>query len=867
MNSAATGLLPATEPEQAQFFARLQEGFLKASARTGEIVRDFRLAGTQVRLRFAGEALLPVIVPGLANHPPVGEPGPACEVCVWDSESTGVSLAPPPRPFKDFTRRGNIWGFDSPRYRSAYHWGEGSVNAMDRETRQAFFWVPTHQHVPMWVLASPLRSILHWWMELNGRQLVHAAAVGWGGRGALIPGRSGSGKSSTALACLLAGMDFVSDDYLALAVDPEPRAYRLYSTAKLDPRSLLLHPELAARCRTFHQPGFDKVVLFLEDGYAEQLQESLPINLALRPWISGAPETALGKAEPLEIESALACETLGHLPHSGAATVEFLNRFAREVPRSAIFLGTERACIPPVIQQALASPILDGLPHRPAQWQPFISVMVHFHQEDREELRALAAEIEAQGYPRTEFVVVASGSGAVMQDEASKLPGTVRFFPYPEAIVQAEAWNRGIREAFAELLLLIEPGDRLPSGALEALARASEMHPAAAWVSGQGSPESLRGALVRKSAFREYGLFPADPFFQGREQQTWLRRMEEKGLSGRTIETVTLRAARQAEKPLLRPRPELPAAAEKKARMSTPLSQRLLLDALLLPAAAAAESWRDWRALADVNSLDKGSFHLLPALTARLPDWLTGDPQRAILLGICRRAWSQNQLQRKLLADAVQVLLGAGIDRVAATGPIVWGSLYWPTGAIRPVGEVDLLIEPACVRPAFEALARAGWKAPRGIPDTEAKPFHFAAGAAMLSPSGNQVRIHWRALPNTDLSLQRPEFPPLEPLPPDSPAPYTIPPEHSLVAALGGVHDDGIGWHLDAFMICRHPGLRWEVVAALLRRRSAQRKRLDELRRECAVGIPPGVTTPAWSNVVEQILASMLRAYRRRRIK
>jgi hypothetical protein len=117
-----------------------------------------------------------------------------------------------------------------------------------------------------------------------------------------------------------------------------------------------------------------------------------------------------------------------------------------------------------------------------------------------------------------------------------------------------------------------------------------------------------------------------------------------------------------------------------------------------------------------------------------------------------------------------------------------------------------------------------------------------------------------------DLSLQRPESPPLEARP-DLPAPYTIPPEHSLVAALGGVHEDGIGWQFDALMICRHPGLRWENVAALLRHRSAQRKRLDELRRECAVGIPPAVTAPAWSNVVEQILASTLRAYRRRRIK
>jgi hypothetical protein len=358
-------------------------------------------------------------------------------------------------------------------------------------------------------------------------------------------------------------MDFVSDDYLALALDPEPRAYRLYSTAKLDPQSLILYPDLAARCRTVRQPAFDKVVLFLEDGYAEQLKESLPLKLSLNPSISGVPETALGEAQPLDIERSLACETLAQLPHAGAATVEFLNRVSREVPRSAIYLGTERARIATVIQQALASRMLGDLPRRrPAEWRPFISVIAHFLQEDPGELRALATEIEAQGYPRTEFIVVASGPGYAMRDEISKLPGTVRFFPYRPAILNAEAWNRGIRESFAELLLLIEPGDRFPVGALDALAGASDMDPSAAWVRGKASGdengllEPLRGALIRKSAFQKCGLLPEDFSFQGRERRTWLQRAEEIGLRGRAIATVTLHAAGAAARnacPLLLP--------------------------------------------------------------------------------------------------------------------------------------------------------------------------------------------------------------------------------------------------------------------------------------------------------------------------
>lgn len=548
----ATDGLPSTELEQARFFDRVRQGFQDASARTGEIVHDFRVAGTLVRLRFAGEALIPTIVPGLAYPVPSVGAESHCEICLWDSESTGVPLTPPPRPRRDFTARGNIWGFDSSRYRSAYQWGEGSVNVMDRETRRAVFWVSSHRYLPAWVLASPLRSILHWWMELNGRQLVHAAAVGYGGSGVLIPGRGGSGKSSTSVACLLGGLDFISDDYLALALDPKPRVYRLYSTAKLDPPTLNLYPELRTRCRAVHQPGFDKVVLFLEDGYREQLKESLPLKLVLKPRISGVPDTTLEPVEPQEIERALASETLVHLPHAGLKTLEFLDRVSHEVPRAAILLGTDRARIPTVIQGALEAQASAGVPrHGAGERRPFVSVIVHLCEEDHEELRRLAAGIEEQAYPGTELIVVAAGPACAMADDVAKLPGTVRFFAFNDTVGNAEAWNRGIRESFAELLILIEPGDRFPLGALDALVGACEVEPGAAWVQGRvvfPGPEDeslspLRGALIRKSAFRECGLFHRDLFLQDGEHLDWLKRASEQQLTGRRLETVTLRQA------------------------------------------------------------------------------------------------------------------------------------------------------------------------------------------------------------------------------------------------------------------------------------------------------------------------------------
>jgi hypothetical protein len=242
--------------------------------------------------------------------------------------------------------------------------------------------------------------------------------------------------------------------------------------------------------------------------------------------------------------------------------VEFLNRLSREVPRATIHLGTERDRIPAVVQDALASRINGNLQSGGCvKIRPFVSVVVHFYREDREELRALATAIEAQDYPRTEFIVVASGPASPMIDDVARLPGTVRFFGCPGPVVNAEAWNRGVRESFAELLFLIEPGDRFRAGALDALASASEMDPGVAWVRGRSSGDrdewsgSLRGALIRKSAFRDCGLFPTGPFYQSREHQIWIQRGQARGLTGRVIETAVLDVASgsQSARYLLRP--------------------------------------------------------------------------------------------------------------------------------------------------------------------------------------------------------------------------------------------------------------------------------------------------------------------------
>ena len=288
----------------------------------------------------------------------------------------------------------------------------------------------------------------------------------------------------------------------------------------------------------------------------------------------------------------------------------------------------------------------------------------------------------------------------------------------------------------------------------------------------------------------------------------------------------------------------------------------LLMQALLLPDPQAADAWRNWRATADLDRLDPASFYLLPGLSGRLPEWVSDDPRRAVLLGICRRAWSQNQVRLKLLGEAIEILQAAGIHRTAATGPVLWGALYWPERAVRPIEIVDLLVEPDWAWAALEAMLGRGWTPQTRMPDRSVRAFPFEPAVLFRSPGGGEVRLHWRAVPNTDFSLRRPPVLELCAMPPGHVAPYSISAEHALVASLSGTHWDAMDWRCDALLISRQ--IRdWNQVAALLRWRSLARDRLAELGRDWGAEFPAAAVREVWSSGVERALAASLQRYRR----
>jgi hypothetical protein len=61
----------------------------------------------------------------------------------------------------------------------------------------------------------------------KGVLFVHAGVIGWRGRGILIPGRSGAGKTTLVRALIEAGADYYSDEFAVLDADGQVQSYAL----------------------------------------------------------------------------------------------------------------------------------------------------------------------------------------------------------------------------------------------------------------------------------------------------------------------------------------------------------------------------------------------------------------------------------------------------------------------------------------------------------------------------------------------------------------------------------------------------------------------------------------------------------------
>jgi hypothetical protein len=347
-----------SEPsDSAVFFTSVQQAYRQAEKASRTVIkRDFLIHGHRVRIRFAGSALVEPCTTALEHLTvEVGGAPPELTLCAWDSDSTGVLLPPCPWPPEQIAADGMVKGSENDSIRAALQIDIGALSLFDPNRHRAFFRVVNASALPAAERASPLKIILHWWLRGFDMTMIHCAAVGNTLGGALLVGHTGSGKSTSALACLSAGMLYVTDDRCLLSLAPEPRALCIYNAAKLWPDQMRRFPSLMEAAGDHSKGEKDKALLFVQRFSPAQLAMQLPIRVVLLARIASHPETTLTSTTAIRALHDLVPSTLMYQPGAARDELSAMAELVRRVPCRQINLGSELGRIPEVVAHAIES--------------------------------------------------------------------------------------------------------------------------------------------------------------------------------------------------------------------------------------------------------------------------------------------------------------------------------------------------------------------------------------------------------------------------------------------------------------------------------------------------------------------------------
>ena len=317
---------------------------------------DFSLAGRHVRGRFLGAELGRMFRE--AFEPYAGDSAPELEVCLWD-ESPDTGIDPRLRLecglHEDALRASVVTGLSrSGRY--VCNMAESWLNFLDLEGPRIVGCVLQRSRMHLHERARPLEWPLRFWLRSIGLPVLHAGLVARDGAGVLIAGPAGAGKSTLSLACLDAGMDFLSDDKIGLEATG-PGAFvghRLYRSILASVDVLEHFPHLAPNARRRETDELGKAILMASDLFPERLAASSRIAAVVLPRLDrSASAPRLRPARRAEAMIRMLPNCLPLYPSWDREDFARLGELLEGVPVYWLEVGGPPALLPPLVESAL----------------------------------------------------------------------------------------------------------------------------------------------------------------------------------------------------------------------------------------------------------------------------------------------------------------------------------------------------------------------------------------------------------------------------------------------------------------------------------------------------------------------------------
>lgn len=311
------------------------ESFAQAAERTSPRAATFVIAGRRIGFRIVGTGLEYALLGALAHHPRALAPA-ELTICAWsDWPTPKTGLTQPARRFAaDGTWR--LGGERSPQYITFAHGDQAFLYAKD--------------DLPVDRYATPLRSTLLWWFARHGLHGLHTAAVASAGRGLLLAGHGGAGKSTTALRCLEDGLELLGDD-IALVDRNGEVVHSLYSSAKIN-------GQVHGRAAITEPDDRRRTVYWLMPAHADRLPASAPIRaLAILAQTDDAASSisALAPGEALRALAPNSLRILATAAGTQAGMFAACAEVVRRVPCHRLLLGRDPRGVTHAVRRLLAT--------------------------------------------------------------------------------------------------------------------------------------------------------------------------------------------------------------------------------------------------------------------------------------------------------------------------------------------------------------------------------------------------------------------------------------------------------------------------------------------------------------------------------
>jgi hypothetical protein len=360
--SGAAELRPSasTDGEPARM-QRMHCAFLEALERAPATVRDevYVFAGRAVRLRVVGAGLAARthrafghLKSGSADTEP-----PILRIDLWDETETGIARLEAASTDVDrswVACGGMLTASPDGRYVSFRY--RDSVTILDRHGQHMIGYRRNGLHLSGGEYSKPLLLMLSIWYHDRGVQLLHAGLIAREGAGVLLPGESGTGKSTMSLAGVAQGLEFLGDDFVGLerAEDGIFLGHSIFNTACIARDGLDRFPAIRSHAVEESFPEEEKPILFLSEIYPDRIQRTVPIRAVALLRI-GTGRTQVRPARPAAALRQVAASTLHTVvPRPGREALQLIGELVAGVPAYSLVLGPDLREIPRSIDRILS---------------------------------------------------------------------------------------------------------------------------------------------------------------------------------------------------------------------------------------------------------------------------------------------------------------------------------------------------------------------------------------------------------------------------------------------------------------------------------------------------------------------------------